>query len=109
MQRANPELQLSEFVGPRSWFLFELLGADSGWLRKSPDEWETDTDFAEMECIISDLPVVNDTAERAVKKVTEYADSARDGWQRGLIIEVSAWHHANMSGYSKDEMEENIV
>ena len=54
------------------------------------------------------LSVTNDTAERAVKKVTEYANSADDAGQRGKIVEVAAWHHSKMSSYTKDEMENAI-
>ena len=55
--------------------------------------------------IVLDLPVTNDTAERAVNKVTEYANNANDRGQRGKIVTVAAWHHNKMSGYTKEELE----
>ena len=61
-----------------------------------------------VEKVVQDLPVVNDTAERAVKKVTDYANSANDGGQRGKIVEVAAWHHIKMSGYTKEDLENCI-
>ena len=54
------------------------------------------------------LSVTNDTAERAVKKVTDYANSVEDGGQRGKIIGVAAWHHTKMSGYTKNDLENAI-
>ena len=61
-----------------------------------------------MRRIILDLAVTNDTAERAVGKVTEYANSADNGGQMGRIVEVAAWHHSNMSSYNKDDLENAI-
>ena len=62
-----------------------------------------------MNELIMDLSVTNDdTAERAVKKVTDYANSAPDGGQRGKIIGVAARHHSKMSGYTKEDLENAI-
>ena len=103
----NPELK--DFVGPRSWLLFHLLHvSDPEWLNLPADTWESDNGYLAMNEIVMDLPVTNDTAERAVKKVTDYADSAEDGGKRGKIVSVAAWHHTKMSGYTKDDLENTV-
>ena len=100
----NPKIQ--DFVGPRSWLLFHLLDmTDHLWLNLPCEEWTLNIQYQEIENIVLDLAVTNDTAERAVKKVTDYANSANDGGQRGKIVEVAAWHHSKMSAYTKDDLE----
>lgn len=81
---------------------------DPGWLQLPAKEWESNEEYMEINKIVMDLSVTNDTAERAVKKVTEYANSAEDGGRRGKIVEVCAWHHSKMSGYTKDDLE-NVI
>ena len=61
-----------------------------------------------MNEIVMDLPVTNDTTERPVKNVTDYADSAKEGGKRGKIVSVAAWHHTKMSGYTKDDLENTV-
>ena len=61
-------------------------------LQLPAEEWHSDDQHLQMEIIVLDLAVVNDTAERAVKKVTDYAYSADGGGQHGKIVEVAAWH-----------------
>ena len=103
----DPEIK--SFIGPRSWLLFDLLRMeDPRWLHLPAKEWESDEQFVQMNRIVKDLSAVNDTAERAVKNVTEYANSANDGGQRGKIFEVAAWHHSRMSAYKKEALEKAI-
>ena len=100
---------LSKFIGPRSWLLFDLLRMPNPrWLRVPAENWESIDEYVTIKNIVMDLSVTNDTAERAVKKVTDYANSAQDGGMRGKVVEVCAWHHTKMSGYTKDELE-NII
>ena len=78
---------------------------DHLWLNLPCEEWTLHIQYQEIENIVLDLAVTNDTAETAVKKVTDYANSANDGGQRGKIVEVAAWHHSKMSAYTKDDLE----
>ena len=54
---------------------------DPGWLQLLAEESAVNEEYIEMNNIIMDLSVTNDTAERAVGKVTDYANSAQDGGQ----------------------------
>ena len=97
--------EITSFIGSRSWLLFHLLGKNSEWLRLPAEEWDENDEYKEMNYVVMNLSVTNDTAERAVGKVTDYANSANDGGHRGKIIGVAAWHHTLMSGYTKEDME----
>ena len=101
-------LSIENFVGPRSWLLFHLLEIEPHWLNMPSEVWDRDLQYQIIRGIVRDLSVTNDTAERAVKKVTDYANSANDGGQRGKIVEVVSWHHAKMKGYNKKDLE-NIL
>ena len=85
------ETEIPELIGPRSWFLFDLLHKSPEWLRSPAEEWENDEEYNEINSIIMNLSVTNDTAERAIKKVTEYANSANDRGQRGKIIGLASF------------------
>lgn len=100
--------QLPSFVGPRSWLCFNLLGTAGAWLNTTVDRWEDDAEYQQMAAVIQDLPVVNDTAERAVKDVEDFANAAHDGEKRGQIILVANSHRYKLPGFLKNEMENNI-
>ena len=99
---------LSSFVGPDSWLLFSLLGTDHAWLTLPPAQWSDNVHYAEMSTVIRDLAVVNDTAERCIKDIQDYANAANDGDHRGNIILVSASHRIKIPSFLKNEMEENL-
>ena len=56
--------------------------------------WDTD-EYVSMRETLSPLEVVNDTVERGVKDIQEYANTARDIGQTGRIILVSNSHIVN--------------
>ena len=96
------------FVGPRSWLVFQLLGSGGAWLHLPVEEWEGNEEFDLMAKIVGDLAVVNDTAERAVKDVEDYANAAHDGEKREKIILVSNSHRFKLPEFLKNEMENSI-
>ena len=61
-----------------------------------------------MEKILSSISVVNDTAERGVKDVEDYANSSKDSEHRGRIVLVSNSHRSRIPEFKKNEMENNI-
>ena len=82
------------FVGPRTWLA--LLGFDHDWLRLNPSQWVSDQAFLDMAHVMTDLAVVNGTAERGIKDVEEYANASQDGEQGGKIILVSNSHRTKL-------------
>ncbi len=104
-QATHGELTLDSLVGPNSWLLFELLQTDGAWLGLPPRQWSANQDYAAASSIIHHLQVVNDGAERAIKDIQEYSDSARDGGHRGDIVLVSSSHRIKLKSFLKNEME----
>lgn len=99
---------LASFIGPKSWLLFKLLGKDGAWLNLPVEEWDENIDYTQMCSVIQDLAVVNDTAERSVKDVEEFANSARDGDKRGKIVTVAGSHRIKIPEFKKALMETDI-
>lgn len=61
-------IELHNFISPRSFFLFELLQLDVGFLGENPDNWDEMNDYKRAKQTISSLiTVVNDSAERALQ------------------------------------------
>ena len=102
----NPTMD--QLIGSKSWLLFSLLGKSGDWLQMPVRLWDTDNEYVSMKETVSHLEVVNDTAERGVKDIQEYANAARDGGQRGRIILVSNSHRVKLPQFQKNEMENNL-
>ena len=66
-QFLDADSTLASFIGQRSWLLFHLLGQDRAWLQFPICEWNINDNYKTMSAIISDLAVVNDTAEKSIK------------------------------------------
>ena len=66
------EKQLRAFIGPQSWFLFQLIGIDSDWLRLDPRTWPDDPRFVATNAIVRALPATNDASERGCRLATDY-------------------------------------
>ena len=62
---------LKDFVGQDSWAIFQLLDSDSSFLKQPATKWETLESYQHAKKAISNLPVVNDAAERAFGLATE--------------------------------------
>ena len=104
----NQNSSLASFVGADSWLLFTLLEAGDDWLDQPPVLWPASRHYREMHNVVSDLSVVNDTAERSIKDIQDYADSANDTDQRQNIILVSQSHRIKIPNYLENQMEEKL-
>lgn len=76
--------------------MFELLHRDADWLALPAAQWEDNEHYVAMAKIVTDLAVVNDTCERSVKDVQDYANAANDRVYRGNIIVVSNSHRIKL-------------
>ena len=108
LEGVDPHLQ--SFVGSRSWLLFRLLGFEHNheWLTQLPTEWPKYQEYIEMNDIVLTLQVVNDNAEREIKKVQEYAMSSLDGELRQNMVIVSNSHRAKLASFLKQDMEDQL-
>ena len=63
--------QLHDFVGSDSWTMFHLLEINSSFLNDPVSEWNNCDSYLHGKDVLSNLPVVNDAAERALGLATE--------------------------------------
>ena len=64
--------QLRAFIGPQSWFLFQLIGIDSDWLKSDPRMWPEDPRFVATDAIVRAMPATNDSSERGCRLATDF-------------------------------------
>ena len=62
---------LYDFIGNDSWKMFQLLGIDHTFLNIPVTKWKDSSTYLNGKEILSNLPVVNDAAERALGIATE--------------------------------------
>ena len=98
--------QLYDFVGERSWLLFHLLELDAAWLTLPMDQWEDDQGYQTFKLYVSNINVVNDAAERAVKDVGDFADYSQDPDRRDDVVQVVNSHRELIDFHhlTKDEI-----
>ena len=64
--------QLRDFVGPQSWFLFQLIGINPDWLRSDPKTWPEDPRFVATNAVVRAMPATNDSSERGCRLATDF-------------------------------------
>ena len=72
-QELTRKTELWDLCGPNSYMLFAILGTDSDWLHLSPNEWNNNDQYKEMEEYMRTVKVTNDAAERGVKLISDYS------------------------------------
>lgn len=73
-----PNLELSDFISPRSFFLLHLLDIDLNFLKKDPANWNQCKTYLIAQKKVSDLIVaVNDSSERALQFGAKLIDDQR--------------------------------
>jgi hypothetical protein len=73
MPPLTPSTTLSSHVGPQSWHFFHRLHINSHFLSEPVSTWPQIPAFQKFERFVDDAHVVNDIAERLVKRTTDYA------------------------------------
>ena len=82
------DLKLSDSVMSGSHYLFDKFGFGKSWLGKPIQEWQECEEFKEMADFFRNLLVTNDSAERGVKLVSEYANIlTKDPEERQNILQ----------------------
>merc|ERR1712002_786088 len=86
--RTGP-IDLTMFVGDDSWSFFEIMKIKAeGFIKKPVEEWLLHEDYERAKCIINNLSVVNESAERSVKLVSDFLTSARKEENLQNILQV---------------------
>ena len=61
---------LSDFVGPRSWLMFDLFDVDVTWMGLKPNDWPGNEHYERFKKLLNGVICVNDVAKRNVQNVT---------------------------------------
>ena len=95
---------VSEAIGPESWFLLTVAEVDPAFLQKPVEEWGGEHSYVKLKNFIKNMSVVNDVSERGVKLIQEYVDSARGEDLRQDILTVSKEFKSkvNSRNFNKD-------
>ena len=98
--------QLYHFIGEHSWLFFHLFHLQTEWLGLPVDQWDTQRSYQEFCLITSNINVVNDAAERAVKDVTDFANYSQDADRRDDVVKVVNSHREliDFRHLTKDEI-----
>ena len=82
--------ELWDLITAKSWQFFAIVkSGDPKWLMQPVSEWDTDPDYREIRGFVSTVKVVNDSCERAVALVTDYARIlTKDSSIRRKILQV---------------------
>jgi len=65
--------RLEDLITAQSYKFFTILGMDSSWLAKSPEDWDNDEGFKDVKEFVYTVKVTNDVAERGIKLASDYA------------------------------------
>ena len=65
--------RLEDLITAQSYKFFTILGMDSSWLAKSPEDWDNDEGFKDVKEFVHTVKVTNDVAERGIKLASDYA------------------------------------
>ena len=106
-----PEIQsleqikdLSDLVGPESWFIFRVAGLDEvAWLNEKVEDWPNFPSYKELKMFISRISVVNDCSERGVKLIQEYVDSARNEDLRQDILTTAKVYKSKINSQNMNK------
>ena len=97
---------LTQLIGPRSWLLFDLLGLKrrQDWLQLKPKDWPKMEDYTIARDFVVNLEVVNDSAERGVKMISDFKDCVRDEKQRQFILQVVEDQRQRVESFNKADL-----
>ena len=64
--------RLRDYVGPKSWFIFDLLEIEPDWLMSPPSTWGENPRFQQFKKIARAMPSVDDASERTCRLVGDF-------------------------------------
>ena len=94
--------KLSSFVKSGSHFIFDTMNFDKTWLSLPVNDWKNHDGFKEVESFVRNLLVVNDTAERGIKLISDYANClTKNASERQEILQLVEYHRSKISDDKK--------
>lgn len=104
--RPIESLTLSDFASQASMRFFEITGLSSDFLTIDPSLWEKNAGYQQGLRFVSNLQVVNDTAERGVQLIKRYLLGKKmttDEQQRQHLMLVVKKHHQMYNKYGTEK------
>ena len=88
--------KLNTLVTPNSWLVFQLLGLEDkqDWLQTPCSMWNLFADYNKLEDFASNLPVVNDLAERGVAMISQFVNNVEDEEGRQALLQLVEYHRS---------------
>ena len=80
--------ELSSFVGPDSWQFFKILKIDISFINTPVTDWGSNLAYNKAKSVVSNISVVNDSAERGVKLCHDFIDTAKSNDVLNNILQV---------------------
>ena len=59
----EPDVTLAFSVSTRSWVVFDIMESTGEWMSLPVDRWEKSDEYMNIASVVTELSVVNDTAE----------------------------------------------
>ena len=106
LNKNHNEPKLTDFVGPRSWLMFDLFDVDVLWMQYPPSDWNQHPEYQRLHGLLNGLICVNDVAERNVQNVCQYAEFSKDPERRDRVVKVVNSHRelVDFSDLTKAEL-----
>nr|CAH0098703.1 unnamed protein product [Daphnia galeata] len=85
----NPDFLIS-LLGPRSWLLFNVIiegDLELDWMLSDVCKWPSTAGYQKMFMFIKSMEVVNESAERGVKLISDFKDVTRDIEQQHYLLQ----------------------
>ena len=97
------QMELSDFITSQSKTFFSILGIQVSFMvEHPPDAWPALPDYQAAQQTVDALRVVNDTAERGVKLVSDYSQIlTKDESQLQFILQTVEDHRRKLPNMSK--------
>ena len=98
--------RLSSLITPVSWLIFDILdlSGPQDWLQLPSHMWSMFSEYRKIVEFATNLPVVNDLAERGCHMITEYINKSSNEEQRQALLQVVEYHRTLVPNLSKKNL-----
>ena len=103
-------LEIHDFINEDSFKMFDRLNIPITFLSTDPELWQANEDFQKALEYVSKLKVVNDTAERGVKLMTDYNNLlTHDENEKQIILQIISNYRKTYQDCTKSSMSKPFV
>ena len=96
---------LSDSIYNGSHFLFDVLKFKKDWLKEPVSTWKNISSYQVFEKFVKTLNVCNDSAERAIKLISDYSNSLTiDNEEREKIMQLVQANRKKIKDTTKETL-----